>query len=328
MTFDEQLKGAFDTITGLMREEISRQVQIIADESSESARIDRERAVAEARDAAEREASQREAAAVAEARETADREARQREAAAVAEAREAVERDALQREATAVALAETRGREQGLDEGRRQAEESARAAADAALAARPVEAPRPDGSSNERLVEAVRSISDARSLSEVVHALLNSVGREAARAGVFLMRGRYAQGWRFVGFDPAIEPAQSLTLSLDAGGMIAEAVRTNAAVKNVGGEVESAPAFAALPSGRECLAVPIALGGQVVAVLYADQGSTDAAPVPGWMDAVEVLVRHAARSLEAFTAFKAARAVMARGDSSEATGSGAGDVGH
>jgi hypothetical protein len=347
MTFDEQLKGAFDTITGLMREEISRQAQIIADESSESARTDRERAVSEARDEAERDARQREAAAVAEARETADREARQREAAAVAEAREtaerearqreatavaeareAVEHDALQREATAVALAETRGREQGQDEGRRQAEESARAATDAALAARPVESPRPDGSSNERLVEAVRSISDARSLSEVLHALLNSVGREAARAGVLLVRGGHVQGWRFVGFDPAIEPAQSLTVSLDAGGLIAEAVRTNAAVNNVGGEVESAPVFAALPSGRECLAVPIALGGQVVAVLYADQGSTDAAPVPAWMDAVEVLVRHAARSLEAFTAFKAARAVMARGDSSEATGSGAGDVGH
>jgi hypothetical protein len=145
------------------------------------------------------------------------------------------------------------------------------------------------------------------------------------------VRAGHAQGWRFVGFDPAIEPAQSLTTPLDAGGLIAEAVRTNAAVNNVGGEgdeIVSAPAFAALPSGRECLAVPIALGGQVVAVLYADQGWADGAAVPGWMDAVEVLVRHAARSLEAFTAFKAARAVMARGDSSTATGSAADDVGH
>jgi hypothetical protein len=82
--------------------------------------------------------------------------------------------------------------------------------------------------------------------------------------------------------------------------------------------MSSAPAFAALPSGGECLGVPIALSDQVVAVLYADQGSGDAEPAPAWMDAVEVLVRHAARSLEALTAFKAARALMARSESPEA----------
>ena len=51
--------------------------------------------------------------------------------------------------------------------------------------------------------------------------------------------------------------------------------------------------------------MPIALSGEVVAVLYADQGTGGA-----WMTAIEVLTRHAARSLEAMTAFKTARAIM------------------
>ena len=290
MTFDEQLKGAFDSITDLLREEISRQVQSVVRELEESAHTDRERAVTDVR-----------------------------------EAREAAARDATQRETAAVAGAEARGREQGQETGRLQAEEAGRAAMDAALAARPAVDAKPDGASNERLAEAVRSISRARSLSEVLDTLVSSVGREAPRAGLFLVSGGRVHGWRFVGFDPAIERPESFVVPDDDAGLIADAVRTNAAVNNVGGEgseMSSAPAFAALPSGRECLAVPIALSDQVVAVLYADQGSADAEPAPAWMDAVEVLVRHAARSLEALTAFKAARALMARSESPEAARSG------
>ena len=290
MTFDEQLKGAFDTITDLLREEISRQVQMVVNELRESARTDRERAVTDAREAAERDANQREAAAVA--------------------------------------TAEARGRDHGEEAGRLQAEEASRDAVDAALAARPAAEVRPDGASTERLVEAVRSISRARSLSEVLDTLVSGVGREAPRAGLLLVSSGRLHGWRFVGFDPAIEHPESFLLSDDEAGLIADAVRTNAAVNNVGGEgreMTSAPAFAALPSGVECLAVPIALSDQVVAVLYADQGSADAEPASAWMDAVEVLVRHAARSLEALTAFKAARALMARSESSDSAQSGAGE---
>jgi hypothetical protein len=315
MTFDEQLKGAFDTITDLLREEISRRVQVVVNELKESAQTDRERAVTDAREAAARDAIEREAAAVAGA------EARGREAVASAEARgrEAVA-GAEARGWEAVASAEARGREEGQEAGRLRAEEASRAAVDAALAALPAVA-KPDGASNERLAEAVRSISRARSLSEVLDTVVSSVGREAPRAGLFLVSGGRLHGWRFVGFDPAIERPESLVLPEDEAGLIADAVRTNVAVNNVGGEgrdMSSAPAFAALPSGGECLGVPIALSDQVVAVLYADQGSGDAEPAPAWMDAVEVLVRHAARSLEALTAFKAARALMARSESPEA----------
>jgi len=56
------------------------------------------------------------------------------------------------------------------------------------------------------------------------------------------------------------------------------------------------------------------LGGQVVAVLYADNGPAPAADAErrtsrGWPDALEMMTRHAARCLESLTAFSAARAL-------------------
>src|SRR2546422_695533 len=65
-----------------------------------------------------------------------------------------------------------------------------------------------------------------------------------------------------------------------------------------------------LPGGRERWAVPFRRGGRVVAVLYADQGPADDPQrnaTMAWPATVEVMGRHAARCLEALTAFKAAR---------------------
>jgi hypothetical protein len=75
-------------------------------------------------------------------------------------------------------------------------------------------------------------------------------------------------------------------VSSDEGGPIGEAARTNA-----------------IASGDGRLAVPIAMSGQVVAVLCADQGSDTT---------IEVMASYAARCLEALTAFKAARALTER----------------
>ncbi len=63
-----------------------------------------------------------------------------------------------------------------------------------------------------------------------------------------LARGGGLHGWRFVGFDPAIEHPESVVPSNDEAGLIADAARTNVAVNNTaggeGGEMASAPAFA------------------------------------------------------------------------------------
>jgi hypothetical protein len=292
MTFDEHLKGTFDTLTDRLREEISRQLQSVVEELAASAEADRSRVVADTL--------------------------------------EELNRDANEGLAAAVSLGEARGRKlgheeghaQGKEEGRRQAEEEGRAALDVARVGKPAGG-RSDPASSERLVEAVRSLSGARSLSEILDTLVSCAGREATRAGVLLVRGGRLHGWRFVGFDPALDKGSSLDLAFEDAGIAAEAVRTNAGVTG-DGERASGPSFAPLPPGRESVAVPLALSGQVVAVLYADQGSE---PEPAAMrpETIEVLARHAARCLEALTAFKAARALMDRPESSDATASGASD---
>jgi hypothetical protein len=104
-------------------------------------------------------------------------------------------------------------------------------------------------------------------------------------------------------------------LPLADAGVIGEAVRTRRAASATGRT--PAPVSACdLPEDREQFAVPLLVGGEVVAVLYADEGPLPAPDAreadPEWQVAIEVLARHAARCLEAITAFKTARFVHER----------------
>ena len=191
--------------------------------------------------------------------------------------------------------------------------------------------------SSERLLAAIRTIDRAGSLTDILNALADCAAREAPRVAVLLVRKLSLSGWRFVGFGPAFEPASTVELPFDEHSIIAEAIRTGAAVSgDTSGQLPAsaftAPAFAMLPGGLHSLAVPIAMSGDIVAVLYADQGaneqsapSTDAAPdghgavTPAasslaWPLALESMARYASRCLEAVTAVKAVRVLRARPD--------------
>jgi hypothetical protein len=170
-----------------------------------------------------------------------------------------------------------------------------------------------------RLLDAVRLLDRARSLSETLDTLASCAAEETPRAAVLTIRGGRAHGWRFIGFGP-LDQEPSIDLSLDHAGIIANAVRANAVASG-----QPAPPFAELPHGASCIALPIALGGDVVAVLYADAGSshsesrtptsesritTPESRLPE-ADALEILTRYAARRIEALTAFKVARSLTA-----------------
>jgi len=152
-----------------------------------------------------------------------------------------------------------------------------------------------DSGAGERLVAAIQSIGQARSLTDILEALLMQIEVEAQRVGVFLVRGDRLVSWRLAGFS-----TDTVDVALDDAGILGGAVRGNSAVADMTGE--GAPPFA-VPS-TEGFAVPIALSGEVVAVLYADHGATES-----WRETVEILVRYGARCLEVLTAFKVARAV-------------------
>jgi flagellar biosynthesis/type III secretory pathway protein FliH len=338
MKFDDQLKGSFDTMTERLRAEVDRQVEVVVNSLTAAAKAERDHAVSEARDSATREAAGELKTAVAVARQEAHKEGLaagkdegRREALEEGRQQGLEEgrrlgleegrklgleeggkqgledgRQQGKEEGRKQALEEGRkqgleeGRQRGLDEGRKQGSEEGRqqgleegrqqgvlegreqteqeshAALDAAVAAARAERV-VDTGNTERLAESVRVIGSARSLAEILDTLVSCAGRESERAGVWVIRAGRLRHWRSTGA-AAAEP----DLALDDRGAVAEAARTNS-----------------VATSDDTLAVPIAMAGQVVAVLSATPAANSGA--------IEIMARYAARCLEALTAFKAAR---------------------
>ena len=154
----------------------------------------------------------------------------------------------------------------------------------------------------ERLLDAVRRLDAARTLSEVLDVLADSSAVEAPRVAVFLLRGNRLQGWRFAGFGADADPRQ-MDLALDQAGLVTRALRAGRAyaTSEFNGEVVSTP-FGILNADCAGLAVPVRVGGETVAVVYADDAAASAKVVPSaWPEAVEMLTHHAARCLELVT---------------------------
>ena len=175
------------------------------------------------------------------------------------------------------------GREQGLTLGRAEGREEAARESQAALSAA-VAAARAESvvslAANTRLLDAIRSIDEARALGDVLETLAASSAAEAGRAGVLLVRNGRLAGWTFHGFDSSLGAPSSVDLAM--------------------GETHT------LAGGRDHLDVPLTIFGETVAVLYADPGDTrESLP----RETIEILARHGARALEALTAIKAARSV-------------------
>ena len=161
-----------------------------------------------------------------------------------------------------------------------------------------------------RLLESVRGLDGASSLSEVLDALALATAREAARAAVVVLRNDRILGWRMSGFGPRDSQPKSIDLSLADSGVIGLAVGAARAVTTKDSQSASVgPGFESLPQDRMGLAVPVIVGGRVVAVVYADAVTTDGHErhVPSsWPELIEVLARHAGRCLEALTTQKTA----------------------
>jgi hypothetical protein len=154
-----------------------------------------------------------------------------------------------------------------------------------------------------RLLESVRGLDGATSLSEVLDALALAAGREAARAAVVVLRNDRIQGWRMSGFGPRDSQPKSIDLALAESGVIGLAVGAARAVTTRDSQsTGTGPGFESIPQDRMGLAVPVIVSGRVVAVVYADAVTGDGheKQVPSsWPELIEVLARHAGRCLEA-----------------------------
>ena len=207
----------------------------------------------------------------------------------------------------------------------------------------------------ERLLGAVRSIDGARSLSDTLTSLTDAAGTVAPRAALFVVSrgvsrgasrsgstgtsnraadgtdGQDLQGWHAAGFDAA-SPVGLRLADADraARGLLDLALASGNTVSTAS---EPAPAFAKLPVGRAGLAVPIIVGGQSVAVLYADDAAAVEPEAPAsWPEAIQVLAAHASACLEQITAVRTTQALQ-HASASSATGAAAkpiaaGSAGH
>lgn len=163
----------------------------------------------------------------------------------------------------------------------------------------------------EQVMTAVRTVSDARSLSDTLNALAGAAGQLAPRVALFILNERAGvrelQGWRSSGFaDPS--PAM-LRLPADDGGLLATAAASRSPIST---STVSAPEFAALAADRAALAVPLTVGGKTVAVLYADDGASGEAEAPSsWPEAIQILGAHASVCLSHITAVRTTQAMRA-----------------
>jgi hypothetical protein len=155
----------------------------------------------------------------------------------------------------------------------------------------------------ERMRDGVRNITSSRSLSDALAALAAAAASQASRAVVFVVKGQALHPTRSAGFESS-EPA---TIGLQDSGAIPAAIAGGVSVTVTPG---NAPKFAALQNDRAGLAVPITVGRQPVAVLYADNARGGDPEVPAaWPEAVEILCSQASATLAQLTALRTAQAM-------------------
>jgi hypothetical protein len=161
-----------------------------------------------------------------------------------------------------------------------------------------------------RLVDALGRLDACGSLRETLDALADAVAGATARSMLLVVRRDRIRGWRVSGFAAAPDPS-AIDLPVAEAGELGEAVRTGQArqmrADAFDSRVHPALAFARLTAHEMGLVVPVTLGRDTVAVIYADDGGAPDREVPaGWPEVVEILARHASRCLEALTALKSA----------------------
>lgn len=152
-----------------------------------------------------------------------------------------------------------------------------------------------------RLATAIAALDQARSLGELLDYLAQCAGDEVERAAVLLRKGERFQGWRLVGFGVTAPPAKSLDLDTQASSLLGAVLANRSSWSGkLAAQADSLPSFARGDGERDVFALPVLIGGEVVAVLYGDRRG-DAPGSQRWHSVLDVLARHVSRALEAMT---------------------------
>jgi hypothetical protein len=325
MSFEERIRSTVDQAVAPLVQQL---IEATAAEREEAIRAAKVTIYEEAEQAAQTRVADAEARVRASVDEQIERARTEDREVAAREIRKQLESEVDQKMHDAVSAVENRMRIALADGEARASEEVKVAVAAARVKEREVEM-----QAVSRLLESVRGLDGATSLSEVLDALALAAAREAARAAVVVLRADRIQGWRMSGFGPRDSQPKSIDLALAESGVIGLAVGAARAVTTRDSQTAAiGPGFETLPADRMGLAVPVIVGGRVVAVVYADAVAMDGQQrhVPStWPELIEVLARHAGRCLEALTTQKTAPRINTGAGATGATGAtgGAGATG-
>ena len=154
-----------------------------------------------------------------------------------------------------------------------------------------------------KLVGAMRLLDEAMSLRGILDALGRGASGQAERGAVMLVEGDTLRAFADFGYSSGPRPGD---IPVDTYGAISRAVsdrqRTNMTAS--GGSLASdLPSFMRPGVGKAGLVIPLAISGNVVAIVFAEGPDRHAHPESGaiWTESIEVLVRHTASRLENVT---------------------------
>lgn len=141
----------------------------------------------------------------------------------------------------------------------------------------------------DRLSAAARRIGEGHSLSEVLAALGEAIAPETSRTALLVREGEWLEPIALNGFNGV------------AAGPVPRAEAR---------DLSRGLPFAPLPADHVGYAVPLAVGGQQVGIVYGDDlGERQPAVPAAWPEALEILARHASLRLEALTAIRMVQAL-------------------
>lgn len=162
-----------------------------------------------------------------------------------------------------------------------------------------------------RLASAFRTLDQATSLGDILEHLAQSACQETGRTAVFLVNGGKLRAWRALGFPD--QPIVGSEFDPAESDVVGQAVRSGEGQQHRNGDAARLPTFAQADGPRDALALPVQVGGSVIAVLYADAARADRPEEPEWLETIDAMTKHAGRVLEAMTVRQAAALWTPRG---------------
>jgi hypothetical protein len=158
----------------------------------------------------------------------------------------------------------------------------------------------------ERLLSSIRHIDEAESLSGILEALVQGAAGETSRVALLMVDVEQLRPWGHRGFADGILPDQ---LPISASSTLACALVTRRSTfvpPLVQSRASESPAFMRVPVGHTGFVLPITVGGEVVALLYADDVDRKEVheDAPVWTEELELMARHASARLENLTSVR------------------------